>query len=119
MSDNDLLDLAESIFAGGDGAGTGLDTGLWKTLEETGLARLTLPESAGGSGGTLTDAAAVLQAAGAHTARELASGEAALRWPLQFMVVSSVGFVCLQIYWFSLFVRISLAQRRRERRRAR
>ena len=49
----------------------------------------------------------------------LASGEAALRWPLQFMVVSSVGFVGLQIYWFSLFVRISLAQRRRERRRAR
>ena len=48
----------------------------------------------------------------------LASGEAALRWPLQFMVVSSVGFVGLQIYWFSLFVRISLAQRRRERRRA-
>ena len=48
----------------------------------------------------------------------LASGEAALRWPLQFMVVSSVGFVGLQLYWFSLFVRISLAQRRRERRRA-
>ena len=48
----------------------------------------------------------------------LASGEAALRWPLQFMVVSSVGFVGLQIYWFSLFMRISLAQRRRERRRA-
>ena len=49
----------------------------------------------------------------------LASGEAALRWPLQFMVVSSVGFVGLQLYWLSLFVRISLAQRRRERRRAR
>ncbi|MDN5747974.1 MAG: acyl-CoA dehydrogenase [Pseudonocardia sp.] len=60
-SDSDLLDLAESIFAD-----TGAD--LWKTLEETGLARLTLPESAGGSGGTLTDAAAVLQVAGAHAA---------------------------------------------------
>lgn len=69
MSDNDLLDLAESVFAGAAGEGAGLDTGLWKTCEETGLARLTLPESAGGSGGTPSDAAAVLQAAGAHAAR--------------------------------------------------
>lgn len=69
MSDNDLLDLAESVFADASSTGTGLDTELWKTLEQTGLARLTLPETAGGSGGSLTDAAAVWQAAGAQAAR--------------------------------------------------
>jgi acyl-CoA dehydrogenase len=69
MSDNDLLDLAESIFAGSATPGTDLDVELWKTLEQTGLARLTLPEAARGSDGTLTDAAAVWQAAGAHAAR--------------------------------------------------
>ncbi|HEY2207485.1 MAG TPA: acyl-CoA dehydrogenase family protein [Pseudonocardia sp.] len=37
---------------------------LWETLEELGLARLTLSESAGGSGGTLADAAALLLTAG-------------------------------------------------------
>lgn len=84
MSDNDLLDLAESIFAGAATEGADLDTGLWKTLEETGLARLTLPESAGGSGGTLTDAAAVLQAAGAHAARvPLAETDLLAAWLLQ------------------------------------
>lgn len=69
MSDNDLLDLAESVFADSSTTGTGIDAPLWKTLEQTGLARLTLPEAAGGSGGSLTDAAAVWQAAGAHAAR--------------------------------------------------
>ncbi|WP_300017827.1 acyl-CoA dehydrogenase family protein [Pseudonocardia sp.] len=69
MGDQDLLDLAESIFADSAASGTGLDAGLWTTLEQTGLARMTLPEAAGGSGGTLTDAAAVWQAAGAHAAR--------------------------------------------------
>ncbi|MDN5933713.1 MAG: acyl-CoA dehydrogenase family protein, partial [Pseudonocardia sp.] len=62
---SDVLDLAESVFAGSATAGTELDTALWKALEETGLARLTLPEAAGGSGAGLTDAAEVLQAAGA------------------------------------------------------
>lgn len=38
--------------------------------------------------------------------------------PLKFMLVSSVSFVGLQLYWFSLFVRISLAQRAREKRKA-
>jgi acyl-CoA dehydrogenase len=69
MSD-ELAELAESVFADGAApAGEGLDTALWKTLEQTGLARLTLPEAAGGSGGSLADAAAVLVAAGAHAAR--------------------------------------------------
>ena len=38
--------------------------------------------------------------------------------PLKFMIVSSVGFVGLQLYWFSMFARISLAQRAREKKRA-
>ena len=38
--------------------------------------------------------------------------------PLKFMIVSSVGFVWLQLYWFSMFARISLAQRAREKKRA-
>jgi acyl-CoA dehydrogenase len=66
---SEVLELAESVFAGSATAGTELDTALWKALEETGLARLTLPEAAGGSEAGLPDAAEVLQAAGAHVAR--------------------------------------------------
>ncbi|WP_219419151.1 acyl-CoA dehydrogenase family protein, partial [Pseudonocardia nigra] len=66
----ELQELAESIF--GDArkpdAG-GYDGALWSTLEETGLARLTLPADAGGSEADLSDAAIVLAAAGAHAAR--------------------------------------------------
>ena len=66
----ELRELAESVFADAyDRDAVGLDTGLWKTCEQTGLARMTLPEAAGGSGGTLADAAALLEAAGAHAAR--------------------------------------------------
>jgi acyl-CoA dehydrogenase len=57
------------VFADARGEGTGFDEGLWATLEETGLARLTLPTAAGGSEGTFADAAVVLAAAGAHAAR--------------------------------------------------
>ncbi|MGQ0573918.1 MAG: acyl-CoA dehydrogenase family protein [Pseudonocardia sp.] len=64
----ELVDLADSVF-GGATDGDGLDAPLWATCVETGLARLTLPEAAGGSGGTLVDAATVLGAAGAHAAR--------------------------------------------------
>ena len=42
---------------------------------------------------------------------------AAFRWPIQFMIVSSVSFVGLQLYWLSLFVRISLADRKRAKRK--
>ena len=66
---SDLLELAESIFGDAASNDTGFDAKLWRTLAETGLARLTLPEEAGGSGGTLEDAAVVLTAAGAHAAR--------------------------------------------------
>ncbi|MGH3569852.1 MAG: hypothetical protein ACRDRH_28345, partial [Pseudonocardia sp.] len=75
---SELTDLAESIFtsvakdgdtAGGGVEDTGLDVELLATLDRAGLTRLTLPEPAGGSAGTLIDAAAVLVAAGAHAAR--------------------------------------------------
>jgi alkylation response protein AidB-like acyl-CoA dehydrogenase len=69
MSDTELAELADSVFAGARTDGTGFDAGLWAILEDTGLARLTLPAEAGGSDGTFADAAVVLDAAGAHAAR--------------------------------------------------
>ena len=45
----ELHALAESIFGDAVTGDTGFDAGLWRTLEETGLARLTLPAEAGGS----------------------------------------------------------------------
>jgi acyl-CoA dehydrogenase len=65
----ELEQLAEDVFTGADPAGNGFDAALWATLEETGLARLTLPASAGGAGATLIESAVVLRAAGAHAAR--------------------------------------------------
>jgi acyl-CoA dehydrogenase len=50
----------------------GLPAKLWDTLSDLGLTRLTLPESAGGSGGSLADASALL----------LATGEAAAPVPI-------------------------------------
>lgn len=41
---------------------------VWRPLAEAGFCWIGLPESAGGSGGTLEDACAVLRAAGAHAA---------------------------------------------------
>jgi acyl-CoA dehydrogenase len=66
---NELAELADSIFRNAVDAGTGFDAELWKTLDGSGLTRVTLPEEAGGSGGTFADSAAVLAAAGAHAAR--------------------------------------------------
>jgi acyl-CoA dehydrogenase len=65
----ELAELAESVFADAHAEGTGFDADLWKTLEDTGLARVTLPADAGGSEGSFADAAVVLAAAGAHAAR--------------------------------------------------
>jgi acyl-CoA dehydrogenase len=45
-----------------------LDTGLWNLLEESGLTLVGVPESLGGSGGTLHDAAALIWASGYHAA---------------------------------------------------
>ena len=64
----ELVDLADTVF-GSATAGTGFDAPLWATLEETGLARLTLPADVGGSEASFADAAIVLAAAGAHAAR--------------------------------------------------
>lgn len=66
---DDVRRLADEVFAAGSSSDTGFDAALWATLEQTGLARLTVPEQAGGSGGTFTDAVAVLGAAGAYAAR--------------------------------------------------
>jgi acyl-CoA dehydrogenase len=67
---DDLRELADLIFSGAWGSpATGFDAELWKTCEQAGIARLTLPEAAGGSGGSLTEAAAVLAAAGTYAAR--------------------------------------------------
>jgi len=67
---NELLEMAESVFGDAwDSTGEGFDADLWRTCEETGLARLTLPESAGGSGGSFADATAVLRSAGRFAAR--------------------------------------------------
>jgi acyl-CoA dehydrogenase len=65
----ELERLAEDVFTDADPAGDGFNAALWATLEETGLARLTLPASAGGAGASLLESAVVLQAAGAHAAR--------------------------------------------------
>ena len=54
-----VRDLAESVFASSwDSSSVGFDAGLWRTCDELGLARLTLPEAAGGSGASFAQAAA-------------------------------------------------------------
>jgi len=65
----ELTELAESIFADAASSDTGFDAKLWKTLDDTGLARLTLPADSGGSEASFADSAIVLTAAGAHAAR--------------------------------------------------
>ena len=69
MADDALAELADEVFGSRDTAGVGFDADLWATLEQTGLARLTLPGDVGGSDGAFADAAVVLAAAGAHAAR--------------------------------------------------
>jgi acyl-CoA dehydrogenase len=62
---DELVATARQVFA--DHAGDvadGLPAALWSTLTELGLVQLSLPDSAGGSGGTLTDLAALLLVAG-------------------------------------------------------
>jgi acyl-CoA dehydrogenase len=65
----ELAQLAADVFAGADPAGDGFSAALWATLAQTGLARLTLPPAAGGSGASFLESAVVLQAAGAYAAR--------------------------------------------------
>ncbi|ANY09101.1 acyl-CoA dehydrogenase family protein [Pseudonocardia sp. HH130630-07] len=62
----DLADLAESIFSDSwDPGATGLDTTAWRACAESGLTTLTAPDT----GGTLDDAAVLLETAGAWAAR--------------------------------------------------
>ncbi|MBO0876684.1 MAG: acyl-CoA dehydrogenase family protein, partial [Pseudonocardia sp.] len=57
----ELAAVARSVFADHPAEVTdGLPETLWSTLTELGLVQLTLPEQAGGSGGELADAAALL-----------------------------------------------------------
>jgi acyl-CoA dehydrogenase len=46
----------------------GWSASLWQTLEQAQLPLVSIPEEAGGAGGTLSDAAAVLRVAGRHVA---------------------------------------------------
>ena len=46
----------------------GTDAALWAKLEDAGLTLVGVPEAAGGSGGTVFDAAAIIKAAGYHAA---------------------------------------------------
>ena len=46
----------------------GFDSALWSLLTENGLTLVGLPESIGGSGGTLHDAIAIVRASGFHAA---------------------------------------------------
>ena len=69
MAGDALAELADEVFGSRDTTGVGFDADLWATLEQTGLARLTLPGDVGGSDGAFADAAVVLAAAGAHAAR--------------------------------------------------
>ncbi|MEJ8280696.1 acyl-CoA dehydrogenase family protein [Pseudonocardia spirodelae] len=62
----ELAELAESIFADSwDVAAAGLDRAAWKACDEAGLTTLTAPDT----GGSLDDAAVLLEAAGAWAAR--------------------------------------------------
>ena len=62
---DELVATARQVFADHASEVTdGLPAALWSTLTELGLVQLSLPDSAGGSGGTLADHAALLLAAG-------------------------------------------------------
>ena len=65
----ELAELAEDVFGRRRPRAPGSTPPLWATLEDTGLARLTLPADVGGSEASFADAAVVLNAAGAHAAR--------------------------------------------------
>ena len=70
-----LLDSAESLFAGTctfdavqSAEADGWADEIWHAVTDAGFAWISLPEAAGGSGGTLADACEVLRIAGAHAA---------------------------------------------------
>ncbi|WP_028923081.1 acyl-CoA dehydrogenase family protein [Pseudonocardia acaciae] len=62
---DELTSMVRSVFADHPAeVADGLPEALWATLTELGLVQLSLPEQAGGSGGTLADSAALLLVAG-------------------------------------------------------
>lgn len=72
-----LTETAESILGAGP-AGDGVwDEASWAALEASGLTTIDVPESLGGGGGSLREAAEVVRVAGARSAR-VPIGEAAL-----------------------------------------
>ena len=75
MTDQLLLDAAERLFADTcthpvvqDAERDGWAPTVWHAVADAGFPWVSIAESAGGSGGTLTDAAAILTIAGAHAA---------------------------------------------------
>lgn len=60
----------------------GWSAGLWQVLAESGLTLVSVPESAGGSGGDLADLAVVLQACGYHAAPVPVAETALAGWAL-------------------------------------
>ena len=65
-----LAETCDALFAdhAADEAGT-WDERLWEALEQAGIPLISVPEAAGGSGGSLEQAAVVLISAGEHAAR--------------------------------------------------
>jgi acyl-CoA dehydrogenase len=87
MSDQDLVvETVRDILSGFEPfvltAGRRWDSGLWTALAEAGLTGVGLPEEAGGSGGELADAVAIV--------RTLASGAAAVPVAEQLLVAGPV-----------------------------
>src|SRR6516162_5981515 len=75
MSDQLLIDTAHRLFAAtctheavqaAEREGWAPD--IWKATADAGFPWVSIPEEAGGSGGTLTDAAAIVRTAGAYAA---------------------------------------------------
>ncbi|MCW2667147.1 MAG: hypothetical protein JWN57_2109 [Frankiales bacterium] len=64
-----LTETAESILGAGPSAEGVWDAAAWAALEESGLTTIDVPESLGGGGGTLREAAEVVRVAGARAVR--------------------------------------------------
>jgi acyl-CoA dehydrogenase len=64
-----LTETAESILGSGPSADGVWDEAAWAALEESGLTTIDVPESLGGGGGTLREAAEVVRVAGARAVR--------------------------------------------------
>jgi acyl-CoA dehydrogenase len=84
-----LVDSATRLFADHVDANVmeaakrdGWSPQLWDVIEHAELARISVPEAAGGAGGTLSDLAAVLRVAGRHTAPVPLAETATANWVL-------------------------------------